>query len=362
MSILMRFAGMILTMVSASAGYLYLLNRLLIQMRAKRLKSFMIRAGGLLTLFASGLLGWRIGRSRWVLLPALGVVLTAAGEARRLVIRGRRRGSPPIAEHGPALDLARPATTTDLVVRHYEVPVPGWTGPRVRVAHVSDFHLNSHLPLSYFRAAMERVAGTEPDLVVFTGDFVTYSTYIPLMADVLPLARGRLGAFGVIGNHDRWAGAPAVRATARSAGVHMLGRGPLRVPVEDGHAVVLSGFEHPWGHDQLAPRDENSRDLHLLLTHTPDNIHLLQDYGFDAVFAGHYHGGQMRLPGLGALVVPSKYGRLYDRGHFVFGRTHLFVTSGVGSAEPPVRIWCPPDVLVVDFLPGGDAACAPSGS
>ncbi len=146
---------------------------------------------------------------------------------------------------------------------------------------------------------------------------------------------------------------PRCRATARSSGVFMLDGRPVRLPLADGHAVVLSGYEHPWGDGEWQPPQPAANELRLILTHTPDNIYALQDHGFDAVFAGHYHGGQMRAPGLGALVVPSKYGRRYDRGHFVFGRTHLFVTSGVGSAEPPLRIWCPPDVLVVDFLPGG---------
>jgi predicted MPP superfamily phosphohydrolase len=356
MNAILRFTGMILTMVSASAGYLYVLNRLLIQMRGKRLKSFMIRAGGILTLASSGLLGWRIGRSRWILLPLAGLIVTLFGEARRLVIRSLHRGSEPVAEHGPAVELARPATTTDLIMRHYEVPVEGWSGPALRVAHVSDFHLNSHLPMSYFQEAMRRVAGVQPDLVVFTGDFVTYSKYIPLMAEVLPLATGRLGSYGVIGNHDHWANVAAVRATARSSGVQMLDGEPVRLPLENGHFVVLSGFEHPWGDGLWQPPERNGHELQIVLTHTPDNIYTLQDHGFDAVFAGHYHGGQIRVPGFGPLVVPSKYGRRYDRGHFVFGRTHLFVTSGVGSADPPLRIWCPPDMLVVDFLPGGTSA------
>ncbi len=351
-NLLLRLTGMFVTMVAASAGYLYVLNRLLIQMRGKRLKSFMIRAGGLLTLGISGVAGWRMGRSRWLLLPAAGFVVAAAGEARRLVVRARRRGSPPVAEDGPRLSLRRPATTTDLILRHYEVPLETWAGPRVRVAHVSDFHLNSHLPLSYFREAMERVAATNPDLVLFTGDFVTYPQYIPLMAEVLPLAPGKLGAFGVIGNHDRWANAADVRATARSANVQMLDGEPVCLRLEGGRQIVISGFEHPWGEGRWQPPAGSADELRLVLTHTPDNIYALHEHGFDAVFAGHYHGGQIRVPGLGPLVVPSKYGRRYDRGHFVFGRTHLFVTSGVGSAEPPLRIWCPPDVLVVDFLPG----------
>jgi uncharacterized protein len=352
----MRLLGSVLTIISASAGYLYVLNRLLIQMRGKRLKSFMIRSGGLLTLAISGVVGWRTGRSRWILVPAAGFVLAVIGEARRLLTRARHRGSRPVSETGPALDLARPATTTDLVVRHYELLVDGWAGPTVRVAHVSDFHLNSHLPLAYFQEAMQRVAAVHPDLVVFTGDFVSYAKYIPLMVDVLPLAGGKYGSFGVIGNHDRWASGEAVRATARSAGVQMLDGDPVYLPLEDGHVVVLTGYEHPWGDGHWQPPARIGHELQIALTHTPDNIYTLQNYGFDAVFAGHYHGGQIRIPGFGSLVVPSKYGRLYDRGHFVFGRTHLFVTSGVGSAEPPLRIWCPPDVLVVDFLPGGGAA------
>ncbi len=222
----------------------------------------------------------------------------------------------------------------------------------MRVAHLSDFHLNSHLPLSYFREAMGRVAEAEPDVVVFTGDFVTYREYIPLMGDVLPRATGRLGSFGVIGNHDRWAGSEAVRATAESAGVRMIGGQTVRLATGTGHAVVLSGFEHPWGEKRWVLPQPMPGELQLVLTHTPDNVYALRDQGFNAIFAGHYHGGQIRVPGLGPLVVPSKYGRLFDQGHFVFGQTHLFVTSGVGSAEPPLRIWCPPDVLIVDFLPG----------
>jgi uncharacterized protein len=355
MNILMHLVGMFLTIVSASAAYLHVLNRLLIQMRGRRLKSFMIRSGGLLTLGLSGLVGWRLGRSRWLILPAAGFALTVAGETRRLGIRWLRRGSPPVAEDGPVIDLFRLQTTTDLILRRYEVAVPGWSGPSLRVAHLSDFHLNTHPPVTYFRDAMRRVEAAQPDIVILTGDFVTDSEYIPLMTQVLPLAKGRLGTFGVIGNHDTWEDVAAVRAAARSAGVRMLGDSSVRVPVQDGHAVVLTGYEHPWSEDEWQPPERNGHELHIVLTHTPDNIHLLEEHGFDAVFAGHYHGGQIRLPGLGSLVVPSKYGRRYDQGHFVFGRTHLFVSAGVGSAEPPVRIWCRPDVLLVDFVPGDRA-------
>ena len=352
----MWLLSMLIWIVAGAASYLFVLNRLLIQLRDKRHKSFLVRAGGLLSVGFSAVLGALANRTHWRMLPVGAVVLAFLGEMRRLVLRTKHRGAPPIAEEGPRIRLSKPRTTTDLVLRQYEVRVPNWRGPAVRVAHVSDFHLNSHLPLSYFQEAMRRVAATQPDLLFFTGDFVTYAEFIPLLCEVLPVARGRLGSFGVLGNHDTWADAAAVQAAARAAGVCMLGNGSVRIPLNDSASILLAGDEHPWGDGVWRQPERMPGELAFLLTHTPDNIHRPRGTTFDAVFAGHYHGGQMRVPGIGALVVPSKYGRQYDGSHFVFDRTHLFVTAGVGSAEPPVRIWCPPDVLLVDFLPDGGAA------
>lgn len=346
-------------MTAGAAAYVFVLNRLLIQVRDRRYKSLMVRAGGLSSAGIGALIGWLTAGSRWSALPALTLVATFIGEIRRLALRAHHRGSAPVAEDGPRAALSRPNTTTDLVVKRYEVEVPAWGGPPVRVAHLSDLHLNSHLPLSYYEDALRRVAGYSPDLLFITGDFVSHAKYTPLLPAVLGLATGRLGSYAVMGNHDAWADAPRVADMVASTGVHMMGGREVRIPVGDGHTIAVYGWEHPWadeagpgaGVGAPAPVSRNG-DLTLLLTHTPDNIYRLQGLGVNAVFAGHYHGGQIRVPGLGPIVIPSKYGRLLDRGHFVFGDSHLFVTSGVGSAEPPVRLWCRPDVIIVDFLPG----------
>lgn len=67
------------------------------------------------------------------------------------------------------------------------------------------------------------------------------------------------------------------------------------------------------------------------------------------MFAGHYHGGQLRLLGIGALVIPSLFGRRFDFGHFKVNRTDLFVSSGVGVDRPSLRLFCSPEILVVDL-------------
>ena len=88
----------------------------------------------------------------------------------------------------------------------------------------------------------------------------------------------------------------------------------------------------------------------LVLSHTPDNIYEVAERGATALFAGHTHGGQFRLPLLGPLVVPSRYGRRFEEGHFVVNGTHLFVSAGVGADAPALRLWCPPELIVVDLV------------
>lgn len=91
--------------------------------------------------------------------------------------------------------------------------------------------------------------------------------------------------------------------------------------------------------------------LSIVLMHTPDNIYRLSEAGADLVFAGHFHAGQIRLPYLGSLVIPSTYGRRFDHGHFAVNGTQLFVTSGIGSTDPPFRFYCQPDIFFVDVVP-----------
>jgi predicted MPP superfamily phosphohydrolase len=86
-----------------------------------------------------------------------------------------------------------------------------------------------------------------------------------------------------------------------------------------------------------------------MLTHTADNIYEISKTRPVAVFAGHYHGGQIVLPGIGPPIVPSRFGRRFHHGHYKVNGTRLFVTSGIGSAFPPVRIYCKPEILIVDF-------------
>jgi predicted MPP superfamily phosphohydrolase len=160
------------------------------------------------------------------------------------------------------------------------------------------------------------------------------------------LPKARLGSYAVLGNHEYWAGcADAMRAALARAGVVAVSGRCQTVP--DG-SLRVCGTEAPWGPDYDRPPASPAIPT-VALSHTPDNVYELAERGADVVFAGHTHGGQLRLPLLGALIVPSRYGRRFDRGRFDLERTHLFVSAGVGADAPALRLWCRPELVVVDL-------------
>ncbi len=343
--------------------FFFCLNRWVLMLRDYRAKTPLV----LLTLAllnGGGLWwGWRVGISTsfW---PALALfAVMAASELRRLWLRRVLAGAPPVWQENVAEPLLQPFTTTTLAIRHYEIRPPHWRGPRLRIAHVTDMHVNGMLPDSHYRLVMERVQRAAPDLIFYTGDFLSdegsYAKHLPsLLGDV----RGRLGSFAILGNHDYWSDPQQVVAGLHEAGIQTLGNGVHTLDV-GGARVALWGCEDPWGPARWTPpptsgqREEKRRDdaatpeLVLALSHTGDNIYHLARAGAQAVFSGHYHAGQWRLPGVGPLMVPSRFGRRFDHGHFFVRGAHLFVSAGVGITRIPFRIYCRPDIFLVDVLP-----------
>jgi predicted MPP superfamily phosphohydrolase len=241
-------------------------------------------------------------------------------------------------------------TTLDLRLLRYEVRTPLLASGRVRVALVTDLHATDALPFDHYRRALDAVRAGEPDLVLLAGDHASEGRHAGLLARILEgLPAAPLGTFAVLGNHDYWAGPEPARQALRAAGVRILAGESARIPMSGGQGLRVCGSEHPWGPDLDPAALGPEGDFVLVLTHSPDNVYRLARPGVAAVFAGHYHAGQYRVPGLGPLVVPSVYGRRFDSGHFRVNGVHLFVPAGVGSSMPPVRLWCPPEVAIVDF-------------
>lgn len=336
---------------------LLVFNRFILSIRDGRLKDAITAANFLGVAALSLVAGLASGFSAWLAIPSLFLASVGAVEMRRQWTRYRCRDLGLVETANIRLSLAQPLTTCDLALRRYEVAMPWLAGGRLRIGHISDLHISPRLAASYFESVMDLVSRWEPDVIFITGDFVTRGKYAGMLPALLKRARARYGVFGVLGNHDYWTGAQEVAQAVTAGGVRLVGSRPERIDLDGRRRIVIGGCEDPWAEGRWQP-PETAGDPLLVLTHTPDNIFRIARARAAAAFAGHCHAGQVRLPGFGSVVVPSIYGRRFDHGHFRIHGTHLFVTSGIGSYAPAFRVYCQPDVFIVDLV-GGTREDAP---
>jgi predicted MPP superfamily phosphohydrolase len=340
-ALLFGFAGVCL--------FLLLMNRCLLLLEDSKMKTVLIFSAGLLLVGGGIVFGFCVKQLLWMLLPLGVFVLLILGEFRELFLRHIHRGSPPIQTQPHHVQLMAPITTTDLIVHRYQIALPRITRA-IRIVHITDIHADQRFPRDYYKKALATAESYKADIAVFTGDFISHIKALPCLSDFIrPIAS--VASYAVLGNHDYWVAPDEITASLRKSGLHVLKNESVTLQIE-GQPVVVTGYDYPWGTrtETIDRHDKNS--LHLVLTHTPDNIYRLAECDADVVFAGHYHAGQVRLPFRGSIIIPSIYGCRFDHGHFVIGKTDLFVAAGIGASYPPIRIYCQPDMFVVDIIPG----------
>lgn len=238
---------------------------------------------------------------------------------------------------------------------HVEVNVKELVIPRLdprldglSIVHLSDLHFTGTIDKPFFREVTRLANSLEADVAALTGDLFDSPHCIEWFPDTLGHLEARLGRYYVLGNHDQRIGQiERIHQVCRGAGWRDLGGRVERLDVEERH-VFLAGNELPWlgpasDPAQIPPHDETERPLRLLLSHSPDQFRWARRHDFDLVLAGHTHGGQIRLPWVGAVVAPSHHGVRYACGTFHVPPTVMHVSRGV-SARQPLRYRCRPEV------------------
>jgi len=252
-----------------------------------------------------------------------------------------------------------------LTVTRLEIASPAWPGSAgaLKVALLSDVHASGphDLPARYAEV-VARANAEVPDLVLLLGDYVdrrrVKTAFVPpeVIAPVLGRLRAPLGVYAVLGNHDwRIGGARMARALA-AAGIEVLDNAARRLRRESGDCWLVGIGDASLGADRLATTLGQITDdaPALLMTHSPDIFPEVPARVALSV-AGHTHGGQVRLPLVGALYVPSRYGLRYAYGHLVEDGRHRFVTRGLGHSILPIRFLCPPEIVVITLRSASDA-------
>jgi predicted MPP superfamily phosphohydrolase len=226
----------------------------------------------------------------------------------------------------------------------------------LRIAQLSDLHLH-HISRAY-RTALEVIRSERPGLVVITGDLVDRpdqtSACLAFLSD-LHAAAG-VPVVVVPGNWDHRA-FPTRQSIAAwhkrlqaETGVRVLANQNV-VLRRHGDRMWLVGTDDPYfGHADLDDSFKGVPDtaFALVLTHAPEAFEeLAQRPAARLVLAGHTHGGQVRLPFIGAVRVPSRYGTRFARGLFKLGDTFFYVNAGLGMSHLPIRFLCRPELTLI---------------
>lgn len=202
-----------------------------------------------------------------------------------------------------------------------------------RIVHLCDLHAvefgeNQENLLSKVRQA-------RPDIIAFTGDLADHSgndinkliSFMNNLQEIAPV-------YFVQGNHDYWYKQYSVLITRmKDTGITILDNRSLLLTKEDSQ-LILAGVDDPFtGHDDLdmALKGVKAEDMTILLSHTPDLFNEAAGKGVDLVLAGHYHGGQIRLPFVRALYAPGhKFFPKYDSGLYQQGKAFMYLSRGLG--------------------------------
>jgi predicted MPP superfamily phosphohydrolase len=268
--------------------------------------------------------------------------ITGSSVALDLVQTNGRTSLIGTGRHSWLLRLPRNESLT-LSLREWDLAVPNLPEPLegLRIVQISDLHFSPCYDRRLFEAVVDACRAWDSDLVFVTGDLVDEDEAIAWIEPVLSPLEARLGRFAILGNHDKEHQPELISGAMCRAGFEML-EGVWTTIEMEGATIALGGTSAPWGPD-IDRRTIPPADFRIVLSHSPDRFYRSARWGIDLMFSGHNHGGQIRLPLIGAVFVPSIYSRRFDRGFFRQGATLMYVSVGVGGKHP-VRYGCPPEV------------------
>ena len=213
----------------------------------------------------------------------------------------------------------------------------------LRVGLLTDIHHSGMVPAEDVTTAVELLLATRPDLIVLGGDYVTFGdrAFVEPVAELLSPLTAPYGVFAILGNHDDDRDMPAALIKRH---VQVLKDARTRLAIR-GEALELAGLRFWTRRPQdLARVLRNATDTVLLLAHDPRRLTEAAALDIPAVLSGHTHGGQVVLPGVGA-VARRRFPVLEGLG--ARRNTSIFVSRGIGTVYVPVRINCPPEVAIL---------------
>ncbi len=258
----------------------------------------------------------------------------------------------------PLNEWAHLEVTQKLLLLHREVP----KAEGLTIGHLSDLHFTGQYRSAHYQFVLDRLMEHRPELIILSGDIIDFQHCIPMIDSLLGRLSAPLGCFFVLGNHERRLKDPQTLVD-RLTQLGWIDLGIAdQLAQKDELRIFLSGNESPWfqrrqSHQtpltagqpegtRRAVATADSSELRIGVAHSPDRIRWARRQKLDILLAGHTHGGQARIPGLGPIVAPSIYGSKFASGVFLLPPTLMHVSRGVAGTHT-VRWRCPTEVSIL---------------
>lgn len=243
----------------------------------------------------------------------------------------------------------------DVVQISLKLPHLSPTFAGFRLVQISDLHMGGWMNRERLQRVVRQVLDEAPDLVVMTGDFVTGHSWNDTLQTSLDELVQELSALtethttlAVLGNHDYWTDAEAVRQALQICRIQTLGNDVYTLS-RSGEQLHIAGIDDIWeGHDRLELVLEKlpPSGAAVLLAHEPDFADRSAETGrFDLQLSGHSHGGQVVLPWFGPPILPH-LGRKYPLGLYQVKEMFQYTNRGAGMIAPYIRFNCRPEITV----------------
>jgi hypothetical protein len=287
--------------------------------------------------------------------PKISDSLLPGAPTRRAVLKTLLFGSAGLALYGGEVERHWiDVVHRDIYIAGLPEDFDGFT-----IAQLSDIHLDEFTEPFLLREAVHHINLMRPDMVLLTGDYVSYQVLSRketlqaawTCADMLSKIQCPR-KFAILGNHDLMVGAAEISEAIARHGITVLRNACLPLESDRGR-MWLAGLDDPVmgrpNPDAAIPVSIRNvpREPVLLMCHAPDFVDELAKHpvsrSISLVLSGHTHGGQVRLPFLGALHLPPG-GRKYVEGWFTVGGMQLYVNRGIGSVGVPFRFDCRPEI------------------
>ncbi|MCH5585619.1 metallophosphoesterase [Shimazuella sp. AN120528] len=219
------------------------------------------------------------------------------------------------------------------------------------ICHFSDLHLGFHLEIDDLSPLIYAIQNEVPDCICFTGDlFDKAPSKTKKTAKLLSQLEAPYGKYAVLGNHDNWSNQLSVKRVLKKAGFELLLNEHISLNRHTDN-LYIAGIDDPWvGEADIRkalggiPKDACT----ILLSHEPDFADEFYRYPIDLQLSGHSHGGQIRIPLVGALYTPP-YSNKYPYGLNRVKGSHyqVYTTRGIGMTRMPVRFHCKPELTII---------------